>query len=753
MDDFEKKILEAKEDKTIKNNNPRAIYNKALKSKETKGKFNLRLTLVNALILIVAIGFFVFGTIRNINVKNIEKQNLNNNALEPTQNVTLSEKTKTQPDVPINIEPAPSVIFNNDVTIESENLRAFESEEELKNYLSSDKKTVKTSSSTLYSKFDEAELSPAGSEVDNSYTETTYQTNTRVAGVDESDVVKVNGDYIYYVTYDTYTVGTSEYRVSVLRIYKHDNDSLIFIKQFKFQTEEEVVDEDDEYVVKKIITSNIANGLYVTDKYVILPVRTVEREVVYAKSDLSKVLSTYSYRNYSEFKIIDAKTCDLVMTIRTTGYNSNTRLVGNELYIINSYYDFLTDDNGNFAYPCIWLDDKCYFADYSRIYFYPNEDYTKTITSIYRVKLDDEVTCESFNIFSTYSNTIYMTQDNLYIIDLLSKNNREENYNLSYQESRIIILNISGEFTITGEVTVEGYVSDQYWIDENGEYLRVLSRAYDYETWYFLDKYVVKRTYSYDSILTVFEKTTDGFKKVSSLNNINKTTNNYSYVSSARFNGDILTISFSSDNKAIYYVDLEDPYNPTISSSQVTTSNGLYQLPYKDNYLIVFATSSSDSYHGIIITLYDTTDKNDIKPVGEPYKIPYHEYKLSSSSRTYYDYIYVEAFSNPKAFLVNLENDLFGFSGYSYHWESSNNYYAENSYYLFKINLDSSCPFEILNLTQDKYNSNTYVYYQVRYNRMVYVGDTYYLLSSNSIKEFKYDENGFNEVREAFAKQ
>ena len=66
-----------------------------------------------------------------------------------------------------------------------------------------------------------------------------FTTNIQVENVDEADIVKVNGDYIYYVTkaYNnySYTLNTStQYSKNALYILKANNEKLDIVKEFSF---------------------------------------------------------------------------------------------------------------------------------------------------------------------------------------------------------------------------------------------------------------------------------------------------------------------------------------------------------------------------------------------------------------------------------------------------------------------------------------------------------------------------------------
>lgn len=724
MDDLERKIVEAKENELEPKSSSQAIYSKAsnLKPVKPKTSLNLKLVFVNAFILLLAIGFFTFGIIKISNNEPIAKQPKFNRS--ETSEIKLNENK--------NID---------------NNLKAFESEEELINYINQNKKYA----SRETNKSDElvkAEDVP-GDAAPNGYSSTdnpsSYQTNTRTEGVDETDIVKVNNDYIYYLTHNYENDNSYSYEYFTLTIYKHIEDDIELIKVHKFNQTEEIITESEKYVVKKITSLSANGGMYVTDKYIIVPVNTYEREVVIDK-ETDKILSIYSYHYYSEINIYDINSCELVQTIRTTGFNNQTRLVGNELFIINSYYDFLLNNNNKFAYPCFWINDEEYSIDYRSLYYYPNDDEVKVITSVYRVTLDDEMTIDTFNMFTGYSNLVYMSTNNLYIISNTNHIEREENYQKSFSQSRVISLNIKGEIFVNGEMTVDGIINDHYWIDEKDNYVRFVSIVNEYETWYFEDKYVIGNKYKSNHFVTIFEKTENGFKEISKITEgIGKPGES---IRSVRFNGDILTVVTYKTIDPIYYIDLSDPNNIKITSEYEITGYSTYQIPYKDNYVLGFGYETNESRNtGIKITLFDVSDKTDIKAVGKSYVIPYEKITINGSVR--YISLNVEALNNPKAMLIDRQNDLFGFGAYAYYWRDTyGTYNFYGAYFLFKVDLEKACPIVLVNKTENKDSGSwSNVYYHDRFDRMVYVGNNYYLLSPSSIHVYRYDNGEFDEIK------
>ena len=298
MDDLEKLIKDSQEEiKPSEVNNAKAIYDKANVT-PTKKPLPFKLIFVNAFILLLALGFFVIGMVSN-------KSNKKRDYLSPSNGQTQ--------------------VIDSGEYLESDFV-TFSSEEELKSYLSKTNTVLNGISGSDTSLKDEAEVAPNSSDVVTAASPTSYyQTNTREANVDEADIVKVNSNYIFFLSKNYNRV----------QIYKHSSGSLEFYHSILFPSTEEQVSEDDTYVVKHRKQYSAYN-LYLTEKYVIVQVQSREGEVIYLKAGKTDsysgqaneknydIVINDSYRNYqykTEFLVYDSESCELLNTIDTVGSN------------------------------------------------------------------------------------------------------------------------------------------------------------------------------------------------------------------------------------------------------------------------------------------------------------------------------------------------------------------------------------------------------------------------------------------------
>ena len=202
-------------------------------------------------------------------------------------------------------------------------------------------------------------------------------------------------------------------------------------------------------------------------------------------------------------------------------------------------------------------------------------------------------------------------------------------------------------------------------------------------------------------------------------------------IKSARFDGNNVTIVTFKQTDPLYYIDLADPKNPVITSELKVTGYSAYQHPYKDNYIIGIGYSADlfGRTNGIKISLYDKSDKDNIKEVGNSLVFKSTEYSSAS------------VISDPKAIMFNLSNNYFGFSmnGMQLN-QASNKYEWANGYFVFNIDETKDTPISIY--FKDEITSEQYKYSN-EFQRMVYIKDKYFLLKRNEVVCYFDNGDGF----------
>ena len=322
-------------------------------------------------------------------------------------------------------------------------------------------------------------------------------------------------------------------------------------------------------------------------------------------------------------------------------------------------------------------------------------------------------------------NGIYMTESAIY---LLQGNGYEsetiDNIKYSCTKTKILIINIKDALITEGMVEVEGDVNDKYWIDEYDGFLRVASTGYKYTYKVLGEKYTYDSKCEVFNYITIFSKNDEGkWIEVSSIKEGLGLPGEI--MRSARFEKNTATIVTFKQTDPLYYVDLTDHYNPKITSELKIEGFTVYQHPYKDNYVIGigYDANASGRTTGYKVALFDISDKNNIKQIGDSIIFDNDEYSR------------LKVIDNPKELLLDLENGIFGFS--IVRSENTSNrlqYYSE--YYTIKIDLNRENPLYIFDTESIKTDN-----YKGVIDRMVFIDNNYYLLATNQVKVYRLTSN------------
>ena len=211
------------------------------------------------------------------------------------------------------------------------------------------------------------------------------QTNVQVEGVDESDIVKTDGDYIYSLT----------------------QNELFIIKANPVESTE---------IVSKIKFESSPRNIYIND----------DKLVVFGEDfQVSKATYSQSFRRnspYTYFKIFDISDRSepsQLRDIRFEGSYSNSRMIGNYVYFITSTYNYYIDgepilprvlENG---VDTACREDKCIMPD---VYYFnlPYNRYNfSSINVLDLANIDSDVEREVY-ILSNNQN-MYVSESNIYI--------------------------------------------------------------------------------------------------------------------------------------------------------------------------------------------------------------------------------------------------------------------------------------------------------------------------------------------------
>ncbi len=267
-------------------------------------------------------------------------------------------------------------------------------------------------------------------------------TDNQVKGVIEADIIKRSDRHIFYMSNDT------------LLVYNIDKEDTALVGSY------EINHPDD---VKYAYNSTFD---------------------FYLSNDCSTVTYLYSYQ--SKFGETFVRVASLDVTdptdIKPKGYTNLTgslissRLVDGKLLLISEFY---VERNSDFSDESTFIPQ---IDDGNGMQCLPLEDivFPETLSSTrYTVvtQLDGtSLQLDGSTAFLSYSDQVYVSRDAVYVTRSFNEKTEDNTYTTSKTMTEISRLSYGGNSLVYGgSVTVEGYVKDQYSLDEYEGVLRVVT--------------------------------------------------------------------------------------------------------------------------------------------------------------------------------------------------------------------------------------------------------------------------------------
>lgn len=473
-------------------------------------------------------------------------------------------------------------------------------------------------------------------------------TNVQVAGVDEADIIKTNGEYVYLLDY---------------------ND-LYIIKAKPAK---------DAKVITKISFKSRPQEFYITQ----------DRLVIFGYDDQIASNKTYqSFKRQSQYtylKVFDVSNPEnpkQVRDLNLEGSYSNSRLIGDYLYFVtNNYQNYLVGEpmlprvlsNGSILPETCNLSDKCYAPN---IFYFniPYESYNFTSVNAINIKNASEAVSGDIYLLSGNQN-MYVSPSNIYITyteylnesdirrdvtiglvktklsnddqtkitkieavdNFILSDTEKKNKVFSLVQSYISSLTNEEEKSLEGNIDillkkvleekakemektvihkiafsgakleykaggqVSGHVLNQFSMDENNGYLRIATTRS--QSWSSVDS---SSKDSYNNVYVL----DDNLKTVGTLENLAPGERIYA----ARFIADRAYLVTYKQTDPLFAVDLKDPKNPKVLGELKIPGYSTYLHPYADNLLLGFGRDTEENSSGVVknkglkLGLFDVTN-------------------------------------------------------------------------------------------------------------------------------------------------
>jgi len=523
-------------------------------------------------------------------------------------------------------------------------LKTFSSEAELKNFLKSSANlnqyipTLEQSSTlstwipgvqnntniTILSPVPAAPSSPynpSGSGSTVTETAAYSTTNVQVAGVDELDTVKTDGQYIYTVSGNTvYIVNASLPNAGVVSRIACDD----FAPSGIFISGDRLAVIGSNYSLPVIMpllpgtpTSGVGNNTG----------NTSGTGVTSYVSELQTFVQVYD--------VSDRANPTLTRNFTITGNYLDSRMIGNYIYLVSSTPAYLINDE--VIHPTIYSNDSAEEIPATQIYFSDvSEAYLAYTTFVALNMQDASEEPSTLTIMMGQASNMYVSLDNIYVT-----------FPSSADETTICRVQVQGSnLTAVAQGEVPGTVLNQYSMDEYGDYFRVATTTWtttliqtnstvlppvpsgsgtangtqtsnatgpinDSPTSIAPSAGVTIGTAILTMVSTNVYVLNMNLTIVGRLENISMGEN----FDSARFVGDRCYLVTFQVTDPLFVVDLTDPTSPKILGNLTVSGYSNYLQPYDENHLIGIGKETTEAesgyfawYEGIKIAIFDVTN-------------------------------------------------------------------------------------------------------------------------------------------------
>jgi len=523
-------------------------------------------------------------------------------------------------------------------------------------------------------------------------------TNVQVAGVDEADLVKNDGEYLYVASND----------------YSDDQKYIYILK----------ADAQDPRVISRIPLENntYLAGMYLSQDGGKLVVIGSEYQF-YALYDLPARAEGMIYPYQTEVKtflkvydISDKEDPNPEANFTLTGSYFNSRMIGDYVYTVVSQPAQILANN-ILPLPRIYAGTEVNEVAPSEIYYSDTANYTDvadnyfTYTTFFGLNVKDSGRgLTNMTILMGGASTMYVSLKNMYITYPTWSNGQYTSiYRVSINE---------GNLSFQAKGAVAGSVLNQYSMDEHNDYFRLATTNW-------------KDTTQNTVYVVNMNLTTVGSVELKNAE-IRET------IMSARFIGNKAYIVTFEQKDPFFVLDMSDPTNPRVAGKLEIPGYSSYLHPYDESHIIGLGMENS----AVKLSLFDVTNIND--------PIEMTKYTVQG------DYSSSDALYEHKAFLFDkakqllvipvsitqygvVDKDITPPTGDEISVAPLAGGYWQGAY-VFRLSLEGGIELRG-GITHQENTNQLYYYgdYNLNVNRALFIGNTLYTVSNAKVQLNKLD--------------
>jgi uncharacterized secreted protein with C-terminal beta-propeller domain len=542
-------------------------------------------------------------------------------------------------------------------------------------------------------------------------------TNIQTEGVQEADIIKTDGKYIYTIS-----------------------DKYLYI----------LAANDGHPSVSGKIDNPTKNGEIYSEMYISGEDRLIAlREQYDAKTGNGSTNTAVDI-----FDISDKSAPKKVNTLTQSGYYLDSRMIDDKLYLISSFSDFYTyplrEAKPNTYVPTYCVGDKETIAKAKDISILPDTEYP-SYTLVSGISTKGKGDYVSKKSILGDGSTVYASIDNIYIMinkygedTVETKQARTTTSQNNTTITRVAIYD--GKVSVEATAAIPGSILNQFSVDEKDDILRVVTtHSIDTYTEYkekppqkdiengdlFIDSELMEPeeldarddSFNYTSSMTNNVYTLDmNLKQLGAIENLAPDEQVYS----CRFLGDTAYFVTFRNTDPLFSVDLSDPTAPKLLGELKIPGFSEYLHPYTENLLFGFgndADTTTGEVKGMKLAMFDMSNPADVKEV--------HKLVLDG-------YIDSEASYNHKAILVDARKNLIAFptddSGYYVYTYDEKSGFSER----VKVNLNPELWWGGADTYEDDYRGDAMIdwVYMSPTIRGLFIGDIFYIVCPYGVSTY-----------------
>ena len=380
------------------------------------------------------------------------------------------------------------------------------------------------------------------------------QTNVREAGVDEGDVVKTDGSYLYILK----------------------SSGSVRIVDIRGTKMKEIAEIQPEKLNESI------EDLYLDGDRLMLVTTGYESSMEEAESDMYTV-NRYQYTALTVYDITEREHPEMTGRITQEGDYRQSRKNGDYVYLLTQYSPSLGDSFEDSNVMPLVNEQKLAISDV----YLPDQTSQPDYLVASGINIQDPENVISSKAIVSGAADFYMSSDNLFICN--------NNWNDGKSSTEILRFACEdGEITAGAMCELPGFLNDTFSLDEYQGYLRVLlteDSNGESNSLYILDADM--------QVTGAIRDLADG-----------------ETIRSARFMGTIAYFVTFRQTDPLFCADLSDPDNPQILSELKLTGFSSYLHPYGDHLLLGVgyeAEEETGSQTGVKLSMFDISEPSQVE--------------------------------------------------------------------------------------------------------------------------------------------